>query len=174
MSSLHWPTLLSPAKGSQAIWMASSWQAEMQCSSLPQVSGNASTAIPSWMASDFGPQASTHKLHPVHCPSRTIGTHLQATQCISDLAQVRKQCLLFVGCVFRHGLVEVAQGGFQCLRYICCRPTEVVGPGSNLNWHILSLSGERNNAVTKVTNLSLRILTWREIPNSAIVLYFGM
>jgi hypothetical protein len=64
--SFHRPTFLFPEKGSQAIWMASSLHAEMQCSSLPQVSGTTRAATPSAIAKDLGPHASTHKPQPVH------------------------------------------------------------------------------------------------------------
>lgn len=56
--------------------MASSLHTEMQCSSLPQVSGNRRFAIPLATSSDLGPQASTHRRHPVHCSAEMIGIHL--------------------------------------------------------------------------------------------------
>src|SRR6516225_441039 len=77
-SSFHCPTDCSPENGSQRIWIASSGQAEMQCSSLPHVSGKASTASASSMTSDFGPQASTHSPQPVHALPNISGIHLTA------------------------------------------------------------------------------------------------
>lgn len=49
----------------------------MQCSSLPQVSARASTAIGPRIASDLGPQASTQRPHPVQRSSSTTGSHFK-------------------------------------------------------------------------------------------------
>ena len=58
--------------------MAPSGQAEMQCSSLPQVSGKFNAATPSHIVRDVGPHASTHSPQPEHSTSRISGTHLPA------------------------------------------------------------------------------------------------
>jgi hypothetical protein len=67
----------SPSAESQTIWMASSGQALMQCSSLPQSPGRARTATRLGVSRHAGPQASTQSPQPVQSSSITTGSHLR-------------------------------------------------------------------------------------------------
>src|SRR5438128_7580233 len=70
------PTASFPSMGTHVMWMASSRHSVMQCSSLPQASGRASTAIPSAISKHLTPQTSTQRLQPVHLSAAITGTHL--------------------------------------------------------------------------------------------------
>lgn len=76
------------------MWIASSWQGAMQCSSLPHMSGRARTAIQSTISRHFGPHASTHNPWPVQRFLLMTGTHLRdvAATKLAFLPFLASQC----------------------------------------------------------------------------------
>jgi hypothetical protein len=85
---LQHPRERSPWDRTQAMWMASSGQAGMQCSSLPQFSGLGRTASKFWTSRQAGPQAATQSPQPVQASSTTTGSHLYAISSFTGSSQL--------------------------------------------------------------------------------------